>query len=387
MKPTPASLNRPLSADIFCRIVDNYGDIGVCWRLAKQLSHEHGVSVRLFIDHPQVAQKLIPELDTAQNYPQVVQHISLYHWHEPMPEIMLADMVIEAFACDMPAHYLATLDNDHHTWINLEYLSCEKWVDEMHLLPSPHPTRPITKTFFMPGFTAKTGGLLREKNLMARRDHFLASTEAQTEFLERLGLTTQSDTCKISLFCYAHAPLRALIDGLMDVPTPTKLLIPEGAALHTLQSWPEFSSLSSGKPVRQGPLTVYALPFLTQDEYDQLLWCCDINIVRGEDSWIRAIWANKPILWQPYLQDPTTTATKQDAFLQHYAPEPQDSALMALIALNRGFVSGQIEKNHLKTLLGHLSSLKNHAQCYCNNLLQQPDLTGQLIEYHLKKRQ
>ena len=36
--------------DIFCSVVDNYGDIGVCWRLARQLSSELEQSVRLWVD-------------------------------------------------------------------------------------------------------------------------------------------------------------------------------------------------------------------------------------------------------------------------------------------------------------------------------------------------
>ena len=38
------------SWDVFCRVVDNYGDAAVCWRLARQLADEHGARVRLWID-------------------------------------------------------------------------------------------------------------------------------------------------------------------------------------------------------------------------------------------------------------------------------------------------------------------------------------------------
>ncbi len=43
-------MNKPITCDIFCAVVDNYGDIGVCWRLARQLAHEHGMTVRLWVD-------------------------------------------------------------------------------------------------------------------------------------------------------------------------------------------------------------------------------------------------------------------------------------------------------------------------------------------------
>ncbi|MBY0444112.1 MAG: elongation factor P maturation arginine rhamnosyltransferase EarP, partial [Burkholderiales bacterium] len=43
-------MNNTVRWDIFCRVIDNYGDIGVCWRLARQLSFEHGFAVRLMVD-------------------------------------------------------------------------------------------------------------------------------------------------------------------------------------------------------------------------------------------------------------------------------------------------------------------------------------------------
>ena len=36
--------------DIFCSVVDNFGDIGVCWRLARRLSAGLGQQVRLWVD-------------------------------------------------------------------------------------------------------------------------------------------------------------------------------------------------------------------------------------------------------------------------------------------------------------------------------------------------
>ncbi|HET9045379.1 MAG TPA: elongation factor P maturation arginine rhamnosyltransferase EarP, partial [Casimicrobiaceae bacterium] len=36
--------------DVFCKVVDNFGDAGVCWRLARQLVAEHDLAVTLWID-------------------------------------------------------------------------------------------------------------------------------------------------------------------------------------------------------------------------------------------------------------------------------------------------------------------------------------------------
>ncbi|NWD52933.1 elongation factor P maturation arginine rhamnosyltransferase EarP, partial [Pseudomonas gingeri] len=53
----------PANWDIFCTVVDNYGDIGVTWRLARQLVAEHGLAVRLWVDDLRAFERLCPELD------------------------------------------------------------------------------------------------------------------------------------------------------------------------------------------------------------------------------------------------------------------------------------------------------------------------------------
>ena len=53
-------------------------------------------------------------------------------------------------------------------WINLEYLSAEEWVADH--TRCRRPTRACrVKHYFFPGFTPKTGGLLREEGLFAPR--------------------------------------------------------------------------------------------------------------------------------------------------------------------------------------------------------------------------
>ena len=56
--------------DLFCRVVDNYGDIGVCWRLARQLDTEHDCKVRLIVDDLAAFRFIAPGIDptlTQQN--------------------------------------------------------------------------------------------------------------------------------------------------------------------------------------------------------------------------------------------------------------------------------------------------------------------------------
>src|SRR5664279_2251760 len=125
--------------DIFCRIVDNYGDIGVCWRLSRQLAQEHGLAVRLWVDDPAVAKRLIAHLDISLEN-QTIAGVEICHWQNSFKDTQVADVVIEAFACELPTNYLAAMVKTQPVWLNLEYLSAEQWMAESHLLASPHPT-------------------------------------------------------------------------------------------------------------------------------------------------------------------------------------------------------------------------------------------------------
>jgi len=202
------------SCDIFCNVIDNYGDIGVCWRLARQLAHEHGLAVRLWVDDLGSLAKLCPEADAALD----VQHcrgVEVRRWPRDFPVVQPAELVIEAFACKLSQNYIEAMAAQQHppVWINLEYLSAEEWVESHHKLPSPHPRLPLTKYFFFPGFTKQTGGLLLERDLLARRDSFQRDAVRQQAFWRSLSMDMPSaETLKISLFSYENAALGGLFD-------------------------------------------------------------------------------------------------------------------------------------------------------------------------------
>lgn len=59
----PLAPNEPVACDLFCAVIDNFGDIGVCWRLARQLADEHGWQVRLLVDDLHTFVRLVPEVD------------------------------------------------------------------------------------------------------------------------------------------------------------------------------------------------------------------------------------------------------------------------------------------------------------------------------------
>jgi len=319
--PAPiATAQEHLHWDIFCAVVDNYGDIGVCWRLARQLAAEIGFQVRLWVDDLTSFARLCPELDCGL-HEQTVQEVVIRHWSSPFPETTAADVVVEAFACNLPENYLQAMATRPRppAWINLEYLTAEDWAAHCHGVASPHPRLPLLKFFFFPGFDGRTGGLLRERDLLAARDAFQASTQEQQGLWSRLGATPALGEMSVSLFCYGHLPLASLLDAWAAGPTPILCFMPLGPALPEVHAWSSGALQQAGNVLQRGRLRLVLMDFLPQADYDRLLWACDLNFVRGEDSFVRAQWAGKPFVWQIYPQEEKAHEAKLEAFLQCYS--------------------------------------------------------------------
>jgi len=331
---TPAAASPGLRWDVFCRVVDNLGDAAICWRLARQLANEHSLAVRLWIDQPQVLSRLVPGARPGQ----VQDRVSIECWRDDDPRLsltepeQLADVVIAGFACELPAGYRHAMTSRRPVWINLDYLSAQDWVDSHHGLPSPKSDG-LIESFFFPGFTPESGGLLREVDLIDRCERFDRDPSARIDFLRSLGIDAKPGERFMSLFCYPDSPVAELIDAFNAIqrqasgatgtagvngktapPDNWQLLIPEGIA-------PE---LSAQRGVRQ-------VPFLPQTDYDRLLWCCDLNWVRGEDSLVRALWSGRPLIWQAYRQSGEAHQPKLEAMIDRWLkvaklPEPAATA-------------------------------------------------------------
>ncbi|MGW8393278.1 elongation factor P maturation arginine rhamnosyltransferase EarP [Pseudoduganella sp. HUAS MS19] len=312
-----------LSLDLFCKVVDNFGDIGICWRLARQLQREHGIAVRLWVDDMPTFQRICPHVDVAAELQQL-DGVAVRHWGSQEGAFAagdVADIVIEFFGCDIPPGYIAAMAQrpERPVWLNLEGLSAEEWVEGCHSLPSKHPRLPLTKYFFFPGFTEKTGGLLYEKGLEAERRAYISDPAAVSAFLSSLGVTeNEAAAMKVSLFCYPYAPVAGLLAAWRGGGQQVTCLVPEGVASEAVANFLGQPAVP-GAVRSEGALTVRVLPFVAQQDYDKLLWSCDLNFVRGEDSWVRAQWAGKSFIWNIYAQDENLHHKKLRAFLQRYA--------------------------------------------------------------------
>jgi len=374
--------------DIFCNVVDNYGDIGVCWRLARQLAGEHQLAVRLWVDDLASFAKLAPELDP-KRASQNLNEVEIRHWVAPFPDTAPAEVVIEAFACTLPENYIAAMagQSPKPLWINLEYLSAEPWVGDYHGLPSPHPSLALTKYFFFPGFSQHSGGLIREAGLAAARDAFQNDTEAQAAWWRGLGVTPQPGTLKLSLFAYPHAPIAPLLAAWADSPTPILCCVPETPLSAAVAAALGTAALTPGQGIRRGNLTLLGLPFLSQPAYDRLLWACDLNFVRGEDSFVRAQWAARPLIWNIYPQLDAVHQEKLEAFLALYCRAAPETLALAELWRAWNGLSAELS-NQLAAawpaFAASLPALSRHARRWAEGLARQTDLAAQLVKFSQK---
>ena len=283
-----------ISCDLFCRVVDNLGDAGVCWRLARQLALEFGWTMRLWVDDPSPIDALAPD--------HALLPVEVRGWPDDFPNVEPAQVVIEAFACELPPRYVERMVRlSRPVWINLEYLSAEDWVAGCHGLPSPHPTLALTKHFFFPGFAAGTGGLIHERGADFGREpqHGIGSA------------------LSVSMFCYDNPALPALLTAWADGHEPIVCRVADGLPRLQVSGWLG-RSFVPGDATRRGALELTSLPFVPQPDYDRLLGACDLNFVRGEDSFVRAQWAQRPFVWQAYRQADGAHWPKIEAFLDLY---------------------------------------------------------------------
>jgi len=317
----------PLQWDVFCQVIDNFGDIGVCWRFAADLA-ARGQRVRLWVDDASALAWMAPEGCLG---------VQVRPWNGTMPRAdePAPDVIVEAFGCEIRADFIAyaaasaQATGVRPVWINLEYLSAESYVERNHGLPSPVMSGPAagwTRWFFYPGFTRNTGGLLREPGLMQRR----AAFDAQAWRIRHLHdaeprAQVAPPACWISLFCYEPAALPGLLQQLQVRPMHTRVMVTPGRARTAVQSVLGQNSDETGVKPRQyqhGQLSISYLAPCRQTAFDELLWASDFNAVRGEDSLVRALWAGQALVWHIYPQHDNAHHAKLHAFLDWLQAPP-----------------------------------------------------------------
>ncbi|MDP2367872.1 elongation factor P maturation arginine rhamnosyltransferase EarP [Rhodoferax sp.] len=353
--------------DIFCKVIDNYGDLGVCWRLSRELA-ARGQRVRLWVDDARALRWMAPL---------GCPGVEVRAWTQPLAlqGVAAGEVLVEAFGCELAPELIAIYADKQRAgviniaWINLEYLSAEHYVERSHGLSSPVMSGPgagLTKRFFYPGFTPRTGGLLREPDLLQRQADF-----DRTAWLRQQGIEWRPGEQLVSLFCYEPGALPQLLDQLASQAVPSRLLVTQGRASAALQSAIENKNRLQPLWNARGMLSISYRPLLDQIDFDHLLWSCDVNFVRGEDSLVRALWAGQPLVWQIYPQHDDAHLSKLEAFLD---------TIQAPASLRRFHRTWNgVNQGPLEPLA--LPAWGEAIQAARAQLLQQPDLVSQLLEF------
>jgi uncharacterized repeat protein (TIGR03837 family) len=350
--------------DVFCRVIDNFGDIGVCWRLAAALG-ARGEQVRLWLDDASALTWMAPA---------GAPGVTVQPWTAEPPALAPGEVVVEAFGCAPPDSFVATMAQQAANgrpplWINLEYLSAEPYVERSHGLRSPQFSGPgagLHKWFFYPGFSPSTGGLLHDRSA-------LADDPAGA----RAWLLTQpwaaglpADTRLLLLFGYPSPVWPALLPLL--APPGTVMLVPPGGLQQQLQA----GTLPTGS-------RLLAFPHLPQPNFDRLLAATDFNLVRGEDSFVRAqLCSAQPFAWQIYPQQDGAHGPKLEAFLARYlsgSPEPLAHDIRQLLRAVNGLAPPPARAPDI-------NAWQPLHQRWRRQLLAQHDLCGTLLRFVADKQ-
>ena len=243
--------------------------------------------------------------------------VEIFEWskaNDVIQEGGSPDIILETFSCQLPQAYLEKLREANPPLIvNVEYLSAEPWTIEAHGLPSiPSNPSDLARYFYYPGFTPTSGGLLQGKSPLSSEDSTYIPRSVEHIFRQ---LRPKEEVPKVLIFTYGGQKLERLLDQIQETQTPLDLLICDEPNIKTVENW---LGESLSEPKQRGPIQYFAMPFVSQDDFDWLLNACDLNIVRGEDSFVRAQWAGKPFIWDIYPQDVDAHLVKLDAFLDIY---------------------------------------------------------------------
>ena len=343
---------------IVCKVIDNFGDAGFCLRLGKALANRNH-HVFLLHDHPATLQLLYPR--TEFNSLNLIEASSPDFDHG---QIGALDLIIEPFgtSSEQTEHrFELALKTAYASapWLVVDYLSAEDWVENFHLSQAVDPRTGHRSTLFYPGFSSKTGGLI----------HCDCSAKSQHH-----STTDSPNNQLIFVFAYPNAPLKQLAAGCEQANRA-------GANWHIDRA---------GATTKEQALTqlVQNIEFRPQSEFDDLLAQYDVLFVRGEDSFVRAQLAGKPMIWQIYPTEDNAHRVKLQQFFSLYSAELEPKAA---VALWRCWLAWNCTDEQLDmadcwlALLAHLPTLKAHALRWQHRLLEGPELVSEILTWRSKQ--
>ena len=310
---------------VLCKVVDNFGDIGVVYRLSKQLKKINPENqINLVVDDLISFNKIcnLVQCDVSE---QEVEGLRVFNWnaadycHEAFSrnDGELVPVILECFQCGRPDWmekilFEEKLSRTVHI-IMIDYLTAEQYAEDFHCLQSLTRSAKVQKVNFMPGFTEKTGGLVIEEEW-----HEVPERKADGPVL---------------VFTY-EKDWRDLVDGWLSAcsaipPYEPKLLVAQGRGKE--------SFMSAVKACGADGL-VEELPYLNQTEWDKVMKSCSALVIRGEESMSRACLSGIPFIWHAYPQSDEYQLVKVNALLErmrrHFSEEDFEIVERAWLDIN-----------------------------------------------------
>ncbi|MCF2625149.1 elongation factor P maturation arginine rhamnosyltransferase EarP [Fusobacterium perfoetens] len=306
------------SIDIFCEIIDNFGDIGVVYRISKELKKIfQNVRIRMVLNRLEEFKAINKKVKDA-DFQEIDGLICVTEKYvkENAETFGTADVFIEAFGCNVPEEYIKRAKENSKLWINLEYLSGEKWIEDFHLCESLIDSKTLKKIFYMPGFSEKSGGVIIDSGFLERKEYGKNNRE---EVLKKYFPNVDiKDKLIGTVFSY-EKNFDNLLEVLKDYKRETFLIL---MGEKTQKSFSEILQKklreNFGKIIKYGKITMMYADFLSQEEYEEVISAADFNFIRGEDSFVRGILLEKPFMWHIYLQEEKAHMDKIKAFTERF---------------------------------------------------------------------
>jgi len=300
--------------DIFCDIIDNFGDIGFVYRLAKEIKRKEKDSrVRVFLNDAETFSKINKNIIIGEKI-QIIEDITYYDMtimsSEDYKKAGSSEVAIEAYGCDIPEVYLENSSEELKIVINIEYLTAEEWAKEYHLQSSYINVKGVKKYFYMPGFENWSGGLIIDNQVpvIDRVEFFnkVISSHSEKFFPVNSDLVVDKDTFVGTIFSYEYN-FQNFLDTLENFDKKIILLIFGDMSKNGFLITKNIKALKNTK--------IIFMDYVEQNLYDEILNNSDFNFVRGEESFSRAIVSRVPFLWHAYCQEGKEHLNKVKGFL------------------------------------------------------------------------
>ncbi|MGN1281957.1 MAG: elongation factor P maturation arginine rhamnosyltransferase EarP [Succinivibrio sp.] len=339
--------------NIFCDVIDNYGDAGVCLRLCRDLCSK-GHRTVLYANSIETVKKILTISDSENS------SFSLLPWPLSEQNLSIQGIVVQAFSVRLPDFINRIISKNRLLVINLEYLTAEKFAEDCHTLPSY--TDGFESFYFFPGFTDKTGGVVIEDSFLEAKNN-LSSVKGN-----------------ISLFCYENANTRDLITCLVNSDKNYSLYVFEGKPVQSLNNDLN-TNLKAGDNLKIKNLNINVIPMTNQIKYDSILLKSEINLVRGEDSIVRAMLCARPFLWNIYPQEENAHKDKINALfdvMNRKCSQKDSVEKLRLLTLSYNNFSDYLSSFDLNSFM---DSWKILSEEWSYNLIRNKSLTNNLLEF------